>query len=232
MKSRRKYSTTSLIEEDEPGKDIANKKKLEAIKKNPLAYRYSGKIVSLAYIFFSFELMLQAWWSNLFQHVCYEKEASHHLKMKDKIKIDNLKNIKVWHREVVDYIKHAVESDCVFLDLDYMSEFWTIYLEVYMAIKRKIIKIGCPMSITMSQGSRKLNPLTEEFLKKNPMSEEDRIKGVTVSEHIFKTWLIQSIGDNYVIEEFYSYNNGKKDDNGKLIRQNYQMMIAIIRRVK
>lgn len=237
------YSDNSY--EDGEVKQMIRTQKLKAFNKSP--YK-KGKIMSLPFSQFKFELLVREQISDKFDFKCFETNPDTKRQASKFIQQNKLgKKVTLLEMPIEVGIKNAEKDEYVGCDFDYMGQHWFYAAELEMAIKKKIVKIDAPICITLSERIHKKGvKFTEDIIKKHPMTAKDKrdflnlssledkmiSSPITKSEHAFYMWLKNVIGRNYVIEEFTQYSDSVYDGNGKVVKRQQKMMLATIRRVK
>jgi len=166
---------------------------------------------------------------------CERDEATYNA-MVDTINTYSLP-IEAYHGLIGDMLYGKKEDSYAHLILDYCGVLDTFANEIKYAMDNKLIQVGGTIAVTLSKiGIGNKNGIVGELLSKFPKGMFGDINDTELGAKLFFNSLL---GDNYEIEEFYNYQDVKKDANGQPILnakgieiKKMPMMLIRIKRVK
>jgi hypothetical protein len=175
-----------------------------------------------------------------FEFIGCEKELDTFGDMVNTIREDKVlkKAITPFYGLIGDLLKNATESQFANLILDYCGVLDTFKDEIKDVIDRDLMSVGGAMCVTLSKmGISNKDGIIGKIMSQFPTGMfGDEIGDTELATKLFFTSILK---DGYSIEEFFSYQDDVKDENGQpvlkkngAVKKKMPMMLIIVRRNK
>lgn len=176
-----------------------------------------------------------------FKFVGCEMEIDTYKRMLDTISKDDalLEAVQPYFGKTTDKLENAKENEYSNLLLDYCGVLDTFADEIEHAVENNTVKAGGAICVTLNKRGYQGDSIKNRTLAQFPKGMYgNSIGDVELTTKLFFNILVAK-NENYSIEEFFNYQDDKKDDNGQAVLnsrgvqvKNAPMMLVILRRNK